>query len=127
LYIFFLSSGISLFPCKVVAQKFTIAVLPDTQNEVQKSPAMFTSQLQWITDKRDSLNIPIVLHVGDIVNTDDSVQWAIASKEFEILDKAKLPYALTVGNHDAEVFGGKRMGSNGSAKEKIIKTIKLNS
>lgn len=119
---------VNLFVCQlVVAQKFTIAVLPDTQNEVQRNPAMFHSQLQWIADMKDSLNIPIVLHVGDIVNTDDVEQWKTASEEFKVLEQAGIPYALTLGNHDAEVFGDRSKPSPpGNARESIRKTTKFN-
>ncbi len=110
------------------AQKFTIAVLPDTQNEVQQNLEMFNTQLQWIVDKKDSLNIPIVLHVGDIVNSADAQQWGNASESFKILEKAGIPYVLAVGNHDAEVYGDKSARSvPGNARLDIRKTEKFNS
>jgi 3',5'-cyclic AMP phosphodiesterase CpdA len=87
------------------AQKFVIAILPDTQCEVNYNPGMFTSQLQWIADKKDSLNIPIVLHVGDIVDFNNIGQYERASDGFKILDRAGIPYALTIGNHDTDAVG----------------------
>ena len=112
----------------IVAQKFTLAVLPDTQNEVQRNPAMLISQLQWIVDKKDSLNIPFALHVGDIVNSDDAGQWAKADEVFKILDNAGIPYALTVGNHDAEVFGDKSLRTTpANPGIDLRKTTKFNS
>jgi len=88
-----------------VAQKFTIPVLPDTQGEVGDKPEMLISQLKWIVDKKDSLNIPFVLHVGDIVNFDNHGHWQTASDGFKILDDAKIPYVLCLGNHDTEAVG----------------------
>ena len=84
------------------AQKFVIPILPDTQNEISGNQAMFTSQMNWIANNRTLLNIPIVLHVGDIINwqTPDQIMWKTASKGFSILDSARIPYALTLGNHD---------------------------
>lgn len=86
----------------IQAQKFVIPVLPDTQNEVRHKPAMFMSQMQWIAAEKDSLNIPFVLHVGDVVDSNNDVEFERASKGFLILDKAKIPYAIAVGNHDTD-------------------------
>lgn len=87
------------------AQKFVIPILPDTQVEVNVKPEMFISQMKWIVDKRDSLNIPIVIHVGDIVDFNNNSHWETASSGFKILDDAKVPYALCLGNHDTDAVG----------------------
>jgi len=99
IFIFLLISRIGF------AQKFVLAILPDTQCEVNYEPGMFTSQLQWIVDKKDSLNIPFVLHVGDIVDFNNTCQYEKASEGFKILDHAGIPYALTLGNHDTNAVG----------------------
>jgi len=97
---------ICFFIVKVAfAQKFTIPILPDTQCEVNYNPAMFTSQMKWIADKKDSLNIPIVLHVGDLVDFNNTDQYDRASEGFKILDNARVPYAITLGNHDTGAVG----------------------
>jgi hypothetical protein len=88
-----------------LAQKFVIAVLPDTQCEVNYNPAMFSSQMKWIADKKDSLNIPIVLHVGDLVDFNNTNQYERASDGFKILDNAGIAYAITLGNHDTNAVG----------------------
>ena len=88
-----------------LAQKFVLAILPDTQCEVNYNPAMFTSQMKWIADKKDSLNIPFVLHVGDLVDFNNTDQYELASEGFKILDNAGLPYAITLGNHDTNAVG----------------------
>ncbi|NWJ52061.1 MAG: metallophosphoesterase [Bacteroidetes bacterium] len=84
------------------AQKFVIPILPDTQNEVWHNPEMYNSQMKWIADNKTILNIPIVIHVGDIIKweTPDKSMWKTASNGFKILDKAKIPYVITPGNHD---------------------------
>lgn len=89
----------------VQAQKFTIPVLPDTQCEVNYNPVLFTSQLQWIVAKKDSLHVPIVLHVGDVVDFNNTTQYQRASDGFQILDKARIPYAIAIGNHDTNAVG----------------------
>jgi hypothetical protein len=88
-----------------VAQKFIIAILPDTQCEINYNPAMFTSQLHWLAEKKDSLNLPIVLHVGDVVDFNNKEQYERASTGFEILDRAKIPYVISLGNHDTDAVG----------------------
>lgn len=89
----------------VFGQKFTIPVFPDTQTEISKDPQMLFSQVNWLKEKKDSLNIPIALHVGDMVDFDNYSQWEFASEAFDILDEANIPYALTLGNHDGRAVG----------------------
>ncbi len=84
---------------------FTIPVLPDTQEAVTRKNEMFFSQMQWIADKKDSLKTPIVLHVGDVANFDTITHWETASRGYALLDKVKLPYAITLGNHDTRAVG----------------------
>ena len=53
---------------------FTIIVLPDTQHYVQKDKypetlKCFESQIQWIIENREKLNIVFVSHVGDITES----------------------------------------------------------
>jgi hypothetical protein len=112
---------------QVFAQKFTIPVMPDTQGEVGSKPEMLISQLKWIVDKKDSLNIPFVLHVGDIVNFDNHGHWQTASDCFKILDDAKMPYVLCLGNHDTEAVG-ENTGSAapGNTNLNLRKTTKFN-
>lgn len=104
------------------AQKFVIPVLPDTQREVNLNPEMFISQLQWIADKKDSLSIPFVLHVGDIVDFDNIGHYEKASKGFEILENVKIPYVLCLGNHDTEAVGE----FSGSAASNVSGATHLN-
>lgn len=109
------------------AQKFTIPVLPDTQCEVNRQPEMFISQLQWIADKKDSLNIPFVLHVGDIVDFNNITHWEKASNGFKILDKAGIPYVLCLGNHDGEAVGeNSGSAAPGNVNQNLRKTTKFN-
>ena len=53
------------------AQKFTIPVFPDSQSEIDSNMGMFNSQLDWIIQNQKKENIPMVLHVGDVVNFDN--------------------------------------------------------
>lgn len=111
----------------VFAQKFTIAIFPDSQYAVSHKPSLLTSQMQWLAAKKDSLNLPIVLHVGDIVNYDTITHFQIASDAFQILDDANIDYAVCLGNHDTEAVNV----DNGSAapgytRTNVRKTTKFN-
>lgn len=116
----------------LLAQKFTIPVFPDTQVEVNDpgnslKMGMFYGQLNWIVQKRDSLNIPIALHVGDMVDFDNITQWETVSKGFRVLDSAGIGYAVALGNHDGEAVGentGK--AAPGIVNRNLRKTSKFN-
>lgn len=111
----------------VFSQRFTIPVFPDTQAEVNFKPEMFFSQIKWIVDKRDSLNIPLVLHVGDVVDYDNYLHWETASAGFDLLDKQKIPYAIAVGNHDTEaVCDYSGSAAPGNVNQNLRKTNKFN-
>jgi 3',5'-cyclic AMP phosphodiesterase CpdA len=85
---------------------FTIAVLPDTQYYSQGWPGIFLAQTSWIVANAQRLNIPYVLHLGDIVDLNSPIEWQRASEAMWLLEGI-VPYALVTGNHD--------LGPNGSA------------
>ncbi|RNC63395.1 metallophosphoesterase [Proteiniphilum sp. X52] len=87
------------------AQKFTIPVLPDTQESLTRQRGVFFSQIEWITAKADSLKTPMVLHVGDLVNFDNFDHWELGSVGMRVLDRANIPYAISLGNHDTGAVG----------------------
>ena len=110
------------------AQKFTIPIFPDTQGEVGSVHEMFLSQINWIANKKDSLHIPMALHVGDIVNFDNYDHWDMASLGFDILDKNRIPYALAVGNHDTRAVGEySGSAAPGNVNQNLRTTDKFNS
>ncbi len=106
------------------AERFTLVVLPDTQYyaDAQKNQAgeraipdysrYFYAQTQWIKDKRDELNIVMVAHVGDIVQSNQHAEWKIADKAFRTID-GLVPYIITPGNHDITT------GKDGSRQTKF--------
>ncbi|MFV0604675.1 MAG: metallophosphoesterase [Niabella sp.] len=107
--------------------KFTIPVLPDTQVAVTDRHDMFYAQLNWIAKAKDSLNIPIALHVGDLVNFDTIPQFERASMGYEALDKVGLPYAIAIGNHDTEaVLPDNGSAAPGNVNANLRKTFKFN-
>lgn len=110
------------------AQQFTIPIFPDTQVEVGSKPEMFYSQVNWIVKHKDSLNIPMTLHVGDLVNFNNFNHFEVASKGYEEFDKAHIPYAITPGNHDGEAVGvNSGSAAPGNVNQNLRKTFKFNS
>jgi Calcineurin-like phosphoesterase len=84
---------------------FTVVVLPDTQNYSQYFPQIFDSQTRWVANNAPAQNIKLVLGVGDTVSTAaDPAQWANAVHAIGILDEARIPYALAIGNHDYDTL-----------------------
>ena len=87
--------------CTAQSDWFSIAVLPDTQNEAQFAPDMMLKQTQWIAANRTKLRIQAVLGLGDIVNDGASnTQQSHADSAVRVLDDAAIPYLLAIGNHD---------------------------
>jgi regulation of enolase protein 1 (concanavalin A-like superfamily) len=94
---------------------FTIAVIPDTQQEVLgANDTRFKNRLQYLLNQRAALNIKVMCQVGDLVNWDttDHIQYERASAGLKLLDDAKLPYVLSIGNHDTYA-----VGEGGSARD----------
>ena len=109
---------------------FTVVLIPDTQwytwpryqeppsekniakgkirmgitkgNKYLTGKEVFHGLLNWIVERRDSLNIKFVTHVGDLVQTSNKYEseWIIASEAMAILDSAGIPWNIATGNHD---------------------------
>jgi hypothetical protein len=79
---------------------FTVVVLPDTQYYSSTYPATFQGQTTWIANNATSLNIQMVLGVGDVVDNPTVAQLQNADTAVKILDGAGIPYLLAIGNHD---------------------------
>lgn len=96
---------------------FTIVALPDTQYYTAPArrglPAMFSAQTDWIATNRLAWNIAYVAHLGDIVDTGDTLsQWKNATNALYRLENPVttglpdgIPYGAAVGNHDQEPNG----------------------
>lgn len=86
-------------PSPVEPGSFTIAILGDTQNYSQFYPEIYAQQTQWLVDNKANRNIQFALHVGDIVNFENTTQWNNAAAAMSTLD-GQLNYAIVPGNHD---------------------------
>src|SRR3989338_5749903 len=74
---------------------FTIVILPDTQYYSESYPEIFMSQTRWIKEYAQELNIKIVLHEGDITNTNTASEWIVAQRSMRVLD-GTIPYVITI-------------------------------
>lgn len=83
---------------------FEFVVLPDTQTLVEEFPEVYKNQLQWIESNKKRFSF--VLHVGDITQDNSEEEWEIARNGFALLD-SKIPYNLSLGNHDMGSTPGK--------------------
>lgn len=97
---------------KAINSKSIIAVLPDLQNYTGSGGRHFsvlTETIQWLLSSAKTLNIELVLQVGDLSDANKPDEWERAREAFSILD-GHLPYVLTVGNHDLGIgkIGGSR-------------------
>lgn len=108
------------------AEKFTIAVISDTQNYTDISKPqprgidVFIGQMQYLVDAHKDKNLVFVTHVGDVVQhgdghfrtgakdqaTDWNTQgeWKLASRAISVLSQSGIPFGMSPGNHDYDNY-----------------------
>ncbi|GEM_PF-684803 len=96
---------------------FTIAQVPDTQNEVlSDGNPLLPGRYQWLSDNQQPLNLKFIAQIGDNVNWGvvDPVQFTRVDNAVKILDASTVPYSLAIGNHDgaAVTVGGSAAPGN---------------
>jgi hypothetical protein len=81
---------------------FSIVIIPDTQILSYLHPEKFMRMTQWIVDNADSMNIKMVLHLGDVVDNGagSEVQFQRAKAALDLIDNANIPMLIAPGNHD---------------------------
>ncbi|MBP6216583.1 MAG: metallophosphoesterase [Luteimonas sp.] len=106
---------------------FSIAVMPDTQNEVFNGApaARHVGRAQWLADNKSTLDLRFVLHSGDITNWGerDEPQYQIAVAGVAPLEQAGIPFAYTPGNHDTRAVcagGSACPGESASANVRLL-------
>ncbi|MGL6196072.1 MAG: metallophosphoesterase [Thermoguttaceae bacterium] len=91
---------------------WSLVIIPDTQYyaSTPENHGILDIMTAWIAKNKENHNILAALHVGDIVDSNNSQeasngklpgvkQWEAVSSSFRRLD-AKVPYVMAVGNHD---------------------------
>ncbi len=97
------------------SDKFTIAVIPDTQNYCDVAAAsspqpastqIFQRETQYLANQKTAQNIVFVTHVGDVVQHGDLYdgEWQNAKSAMDILAASGIPFGLTPGNHDYDNY-----------------------
>ncbi|WP_158522439.1 metallophosphoesterase [Tessaracoccus aquimaris] len=84
------------------SESFTIAVIPDTQQETwSDTDTRLADRSTWLVNNATKLNLKYVTHIGDVVDWGNAApeQYTRAQKGLAPL-KGKIPYSLTIGNHD---------------------------
>lgn len=97
------ASARSVSASATVDPTFSIAVMPDTQQEVLRNrDGRFLERSKWLVTNKSKLDLRFVTHTGDVVNWDtpDHSQYARARAALAPLKAAGIPYSLSVGNHD---------------------------
>ena len=97
-------------------KSFTVIMVPDIQNYVKwgANQPILDLMSAWIDHNLDSLNIKMVLCMGDLVNNNEKImndydgdqttdqQWKSASRFFDRFN-GKVPYMAATGNHDYSI------------------------
>lgn len=109
---------------------FSIVVIPDTQryqisgkdsagaNPIRLSNPIFESWTDWISNHIIEQRIVFVSHVGDIVDVNNRDQWQVARRCMDKLH-GKVPYGISVGNHDMTGEGNSKLFQEYFAKERF--------
>lgn len=87
---------------------FNIMWSTDTQKYTENLSGIphVQKQFDWIADNFKAMNSRLFIHTGDMVeNYNNEAQWEAMSNMYQnTIEKAKIPYAFTVGNHDVNRY-----------------------
>ncbi len=94
--------------CTKDCDPWSIVILPDTQSYLRDKPEDDTSntyyqQTKWIKEHKDTELIPnlkMVVHMGDVTESNKAVEWKNAVKAHKVLQDAGIPFTVITGNHD---------------------------
>ena len=80
---------------------FSVIWITDTQYLSESHPQSYTDLCSWIEQNKETYNIKMVIHTGDIVNDEgNQTQWLNANQSMGILLDNDVPYCWNAGNHD---------------------------
>ena len=81
-----------------------LVILPDTQSYLESCPEIMEAQFKWLAEQE--ADVDYVLHVGDITQDNTHAEWALAATYFDLIHD-RIPYAISLGNHDFGSAPGK--------------------
>jgi hypothetical protein len=94
-------SEVSGAPATTEQKTFSIIWITDTQYLSADHPTYFSSLCQWIVSHETQYNVEMVVHTGDLVDSEGNVtQWMNANSSMSLLLNAGIPYCWDAGNHD---------------------------
>lgn len=109
--------------------KFSIAVLPDTQNESNSAnDPRFKNRATWLAQNKSALDLRFAMQIGDLVNWGQvaPAQFANISAAVKPLEAA-VPWSGAIGNHDTgAVCPGGSACPGGNAHEGLRVTTEYN-
>lgn len=125
-----------------VATKFSIAMIPDTQNEVKVMfPGNTSRRLndwrtrvrkEWLVKNREPLKLAFVGHTGDLVNWGENEvpeapqfaehQYKVVSTGMDVLWSAGIPFSVAQGNQDTKSVCA---GGSGCAGQNAHTNVRL--
>ena len=80
---------------------FSIIQITDTQYLSWMNPALYYDTTNWIVNNSERLNLKMVVHTGDLVDTPiHTSEWEVANKAMITLYNNGIPYCWNAGNHD---------------------------
>ncbi|MBP8806679.1 MAG: metallophosphoesterase [Kofleriaceae bacterium] len=92
---------------------WAMVVLPDTQVYLDRYPAIWEAQTQWIAEQAEAQGIRLVVHVGDVTEWSTPTEWARAAAGFAEIE-AVAPLVVVPGNHDYDVTRPRAGGLTGA-------------
>lgn len=82
-------------------QNYNFLFVPDPQKTVRYMPEIFSTQMKWVANQAKKHNIAMTAFVGDMVDQSNVVEeWTASDAGVDMLDKHRIPYLVTAGNHD---------------------------
>lgn len=81
---------------------FSIVLIPDTQflSETAAWTHHFQAAADWIAANKESRNIQLVLHLGDVVDNGNTTEFDRAAAPMATVWATGVPFASCIGNHD---------------------------
>jgi len=93
-----------LFSSCFSTKQTTFVLVPDTQYYAEKYPEILHSQIDWIVENSDKMDM--VLQQGDLTQNNSPEEWEVVKSAFNKLNGV-LPFVFAVGNHDMGSEPGK--------------------
>ncbi|EPR13553.1 metallophosphoesterase [Ruminiclostridium papyrosolvens C7] len=101
-----ISLSFNCFHAEASEKPFTMVWLSDPQYYAESYPQIYDCLGDWFVKNYKHNSFGYLIVSGDIVDTASCVnQWEVASRNFQKLDDANVPYGVLAGNHDVITNG----------------------